>query len=263
MDETQTMVRRFDGLQTIEDIMTPLEEVSSIEEGHCQETVLAKAREQRFDIVLHTEQGQVDAVVRTRTGICEPLTNDWLVSRDTPISNLPSLFVASGKPALLVLYGQRVTGLVSPADLNKLPARVYLYHLIGSLETALTRLVSWHIGSDDQALLGMLSPARKKDIRKRMDDTRAGDADVSPVHMMGFRDLVTCITKSEGCRHALGYSSKRQAQGELGGLVHLRNSTMHTTRPLIGRVPNDLCTLHNRMVRAEKLLERLGHAGQR
>ena len=75
------------------------------------------------------------------------LTRPWVVSSDTTIPDLLGLFVETERPGFLVLHGQTVVGLVTPADFNKMPARIYFYNLIGKLEIELADLATGHFAT--------------------------------------------------------------------------------------------------------------------
>jgi hypothetical protein len=128
----------------VSQIMTLRDELLCWERGAPQAPVLAQAREDGYNVVPVTEESRIVDVLLVAEERTEPLTRDWLVSRDTGLPALLDLFVETAKPVLLVLHGQDVVGLVSPADLNKLAMRVYLYHLIGGLEMGLKDLISEH-----------------------------------------------------------------------------------------------------------------------
>ncbi|MHB0859171.1 MAG: CBS domain-containing protein [Anaerolineae bacterium] len=244
-------------LFTVQDIMTPRSDLLCVASDVDWAERLAQAARKHYSIVPQVEAGRVVGIVHVEDGRQEPLTADWLVSRDTSIRVLLDSFCANGNSELLVLFGQDIVGLVTPADLNKLPARAYFYQVIGALEVALARLLQVCYHDDPDALLALLGAKRRRQIENEAANLAVGNADVDPVHRLYFSDLITCVAKSEECRARLGYDSRRSAQEDLGGLNKLRNCVMHAVCPMVTRVPNELPVLQDRLGRARRVLLKL------
>ena len=58
----------------------------------------------------------------TRATNAIALTDDWLISADTSVPALLDAFIHAQEPGTPMFQRQEVIGLVTPADLNKLPA---------------------------------------------------------------------------------------------------------------------------------------------
>ena len=67
----------------------------------------------------------------------------------------------------MVFHRQEVVGLVTPADINKLPARVYVYNLIGELELGLANRVRRHFANGSDKLLQALSADRRQKLKDK------------------------------------------------------------------------------------------------
>lgn len=242
---------------TAETLMTPRDDWFTWEYGTDLPARMAEAKEQNFDLLPVVMDEQVVGVLYE--GIAEPeaLTDRWLVSRDTAIPDLLALFVESRQPGFFVLHRQELVGLVTPADLNKMPARVYVYNVIGELELALAYLVRAHFRDDPDQLLPMLSEEREDELRVQIDKLRDENADVDAVQFLYLSELIRIVAKTQPLRSALGYSSKSETKRELGGLNDLRDQTMHPVRTLLGRIPEDLVKLRKRISRTRELLERI------
>lgn len=147
--------------------------------------------------------------------------------------------------------------MVTPADLNKTLARAYFYHLIAELELALAAWLRRHFRHDPSRILSFLRDKRRKDIETQIGRLEQGNADVDPIQLLDLSDLMTIVEKEPELRGCLGFASQKSAEDALGGLVDLRNRTMHLVRPLLKEIPQDLYTLRNRVERAERVLETL------
>lgn len=242
---------------TVETLMTPREDLLTWERGPDPSALRAEAKRERFELVPVTEGGRIVGVLHSETTEEESLTDKWLVSRDTGIPDLLSLFVESERPGFLVFHRQEVVGLVTPADLNKLPARVYFYNLIGEVELALAGWIRDHFTGDSDELLLTLSEGRRKEIKERESSLAEGNANVDPIQLLDLSDLVNIVAKREELRAGLRFYSRRQTERALNDIVDLRNRTMHPVRPLLERIPDDLVRLHERVEQACDALHRL------
>ena len=217
--------------------MTPRHDLFTGEQGADLARMRAEAKRRRFDLVPITRDGRIVGLLRVEGGEPEPLTDRWLVSRDTPIPDLLGLFVESGLPGFLVFWRQDVIGLVTPADLNKLPARIFLYHLIGEVELALALRIRSQFADDPSQILHMLSEKRRKSLEEYLTVLAEGNVDIDPVQLLRLSDVINIAAKHETLRAELGFPSRRATEKALGGLNDLRNRTMHPVRPLLERIP--------------------------
>lgn len=242
---------------TVETLMTPCGDLLSWEYGTDLSALRAKAKQQRFDLIPVTEGDRIVGLLCGEAEEPEPLTDQWLVSRDTGIHDLLNLFVESGRPGFLVFHRQDVVGLVTPADLNRLPARVYFYNLIGELELALAAYIRRHFAHDPDGILLALSEKRRKDVKEQERGLVKGNVDIDVVEQLYLSDLIDIVEKTDSLRSGLGFPSRKAAHGALGGLNELRRQTMHLVTPVLKRVPDDLTKLHRRVERAKEILHRL------
>jgi hypothetical protein len=157
----------------------------------------------------------------------------------------------------LVFHRQDVVGLVTPADLNRLPVRVYLYFLIGEVELALTLQIRNHFAAAPEDALQMLSARRRAALEAQMAALVEQNIGVDPVQLLRLSDLINIAAKHEPLRSQLGFSSRGAVEKALGGLNDLRNRTMHPVRPLLARSPEDMERLQRYGQQAGEILRRL------
>ena len=242
---------------TVETIMTPRLDLLTGEQGTDLDPVLVEARKRRFDLLPITRDGRIVEVLLVEDGEREPLTDRWLVSRDTAIPDLLQILLESERPGFFVFHRQDVVGLVTPADLNKLQVRVYLYFLIGEVEMALTVQIRRHFGTVPEQALQMLSAKRQREIEEQIAGLTEQNIGVDPAQLLRLSDLINIAAKHEPLRAQLGFSSRRAVEKALGGLNDLRNRTMHPVRPLLARIPEDLERLQRYGQQAGEILRRL------
>lgn len=245
------------GAFTAELLMTPREELFTWEVTNDLSEARTEAERRHFDMIPLTEEGHIVAVLlMEEASEPEPITDRWLISQDTSIDDLGPLFAESGRPGFLVLHRQDVVGLITPADLNKMPARVYFYYLIGEVEVALAARVEDHFEANESALLECFSEDRRETLPEQWSAMVEGNADVEIIQTLYLSDLVTAVAKTPNLRSALGFRSRKQTENALGGLVELRHRIMHLVRPLLEEVPEDLSALLDRAARANEVLGR-------
>jgi len=242
---------------TVETIMTPRSDLLTGEQGTDIASVRAEARRRRFDLLPITQDGRIVEVLLVKAGEREPLTDRWLVSRDTAIPDLLQILLESGRPGFLIFQRQDVVGLVTPADLNKLPVRVYLYFLIGEVELALTLQIRRHFAAAPEQALHMLSTKRRAELEEQIAGLTEQNIGVDPVQLLRLSDVINIAAKHEPLRSQLGFSSRRAVESALGGLNDLRNRTMHPVRPLLSQVPEDMERLQRYGQQAGEILRRL------
>lgn len=242
---------------TVETIMTPRRDLLTGEQGTDLASVWAEARRRRFDLLPITRNGRIVEVLLVEDGEREPLTDRWLVSRDTAIPDLLQILLESGRPGFFVFQRQEVVGLFTPADLNKLPVRVYLYFLIGEVELALTLQIRSHFAAKPEEALQMLSAKRRGELEEQIAGLTEQNIGVDPVQLLRLSDVINIAAKHGPLRSRLGFSSRRAVENALGGLNDLRNRTMHPVRPLLTRIPEDLERLRRYGQQAGEILRRL------
>lgn len=185
-----------------------------------------------------------------------PFADDWLISRQISIRELVEMFAISKRAWLFVSDTKDVIGIVTPADLNKLPARTYFYSLLAELEMLIAQQVRNHFGQNHQAILTLLNnPKELEDVEIKMRDS---DMKIDIVHFLDLSDLVEIIKKEDAIRkdwNELG--SRKMVEKKLGGLVALRHDVMHPVRFILDDYKG-VGTLNERVKRTIELLKDIG-----
>jgi hypothetical protein len=240
---------------TVESLMTPRDELVTREFDGSEEKLLESLPS--FDIIPVCQGQRIIGVLEKGIPSIQPLSDRWLITRDTSIPDLLDLFVELKQKAFLVFYRREVIGLVTPADLNKLPARAYVYNLIGELEIGLAGLIRTKYNESADSLLGLLSNKRQSEMATRHYELLEGNADVDLLQSLNLSDLIGIVEKVDVLRKEIGLASRNKAEQQFSGLNDLRNQVMHLVKPLLTSVPDDLITLQDRIDRAMALLEQL------
>jgi hypothetical protein len=189
-----------------------------------------------------------------------PLGDGNLVSSDTPIGDLLDLF--ADQPFLFVLDGGDITGFVTVTDLNKQPARAYLYLVLAGLEIALADLVRWRHGPDQRALLPLLGKRDQDSIKSRFRGDRGEDADADLVSYMGFKHLLRIFEKDRELRAELDRYSQKAWRSVTWPLSELRNDVMHPISSFVS-TGEDVAQLARHVAQARVLVDQTVHALRR
>lgn len=253
---TELLDRSF----TVEALMTPYNELFMCNFNEDFATVREKATRQGFDCVPIVHDGKVISILPKGSIRPEPLVGKWLVSRDTPVFHLLNLFVRNELQPFLVLHRQDIVGIVTPADLNKMPMRVYVYNVIGELEMLLAALLREHFGDNQKAILELISTDHASKVACWQERAAQKNVEADIITYVFFDDLLDVIRQTKDLRLRLSLEVQDFTDhGPLDGLHKLRNRTMHTVGPLVleYRGEDGLVQVQERLEFALDMIERL------
>lgn len=158
----------------------------------------------------------------------QPLTVERLASDATPLRSL--LSILKGKEHVFVLVGSNVRGIVTRADLNKPPVRVYLFGLISLLEM---HLGFWARDAyPNEGWRKKLAPGRLKKAEKLQRDRTSRKQDTTLFECLQFCDKRDLVLARNQLRERLRLGSVEEARTMLGRAENLRNLLAHSQRDL-------------------------------
>jgi hypothetical protein len=236
---------------TVEYLMTPRERLETASE--CP----APQDDPCYDVIPRTVGERIVGLWVLWDGkyVSEPLTEEWMLAHSTPIREVIRLFsTMDAKPAYLVVNGARVDGIVSPADLNKVACRTYLFTLIGELEYWLGKLVRRRFSKEEEAI-ELLSSDRQAALRDEHQRMQGKGMDIGYIGILSLADIVNIVAEDKTLREQLKYKSKSQVKKHLNGFVHLRNDVAHPVRKMSFLSCTD--DILQKLERIETLLERI------
>jgi hypothetical protein len=158
-----------------------------------------------------------------------PLHAEHLISDSTPIGEV--LTTLRSKERLFVVVGSGVKGLVTRADLNKPPVRIYLFALVSLLEMHLRFWVRAMYKEDSWRQ--SLKPQRMETAQKLQEARLKRNAHISLLACLQFSDLRDLVLELEDARKALGLGSKTKGKELLEDAEELRNRLAHSQDDLI------------------------------
>ena len=226
-------------------------------------TILEVMHRKNYDIMPVKENGKfvgyVEKSLLVKIKQIEPAIQqiklDIVVSADTRVHEMIDLFQKSR--FFFVNRANDLVGLVTYADLDKIPVRAWLFILISKFEFLLLQLIkNFHKGS---SWLDELTPKRRKKIADLFDEKRRHDIDISLEDCLNFGDMIELLECDSKLRSFVGYSSKSSCKRECSGLDVLRNNVMHPSNSLVNNY-DGVKTLSERIERLQQATKRIESA---
>ena len=151
----------------------------------------------------------------------EPFSEDIVIGADASIVDFVK--TADARQTRLVVSGDRVAGLVSLSDLQRLPVRAALFTLITRLEMTMARRIEreWE-GGDRTGWLELLSKKRREDIVEAIDRAKREDGFVSEIAFSQLSDKATILR-----RRGLIRGETRRLERDFKAIRKLRDGLAH------------------------------------
>jgi len=177
---------------------------------------------------------------------------DGVISADTSAHEMIKLFRRS--KFFFVNRVSDLVGLVTYADIDKIPVRLWLYVLISRFEILLHQLIGEFY--DGSSWMNVLAPSRRSKIAKLFDEKRRNDVDISLQDCLNLGDMISLLECDNKLRLYVGYASRNLCRKEISGLDALRNSVMHPSNSLISSY-DGVKVLDERIERLQQAIERV------
>jgi hypothetical protein len=151
--------------------------------------------------------------------VVERLDETLLIAADAGI--LGFLLAAKTSPCRLILDGERITGLVSKSDLQKLPVRSLLFHIVTHLELAMAAWIRRQF-ADESSWLRVLTQGRRNAVEKRYRGLAEARLAVDRLTATMFADKRAVLLRTA----ALPLSRNR-AKADFEAIEALRDAVAH------------------------------------
>jgi hypothetical protein len=119
-----------------------------------------------------------------------------------------------------------VTGIVTRDDLEKPPARMWVFGIVTLIETGLRRVVEKRHPDDDWT--GVLSKARTEQAQSLQAERARRGEEVPLLDCVQFHDLANLAARHEDVRQAFGHESRRSMEARMKEWAKLRNHIAHS-----------------------------------
>lgn len=210
------------------DIAEPL---PSFDRGTPAEFVRAAIAARNYLVVGVRDQGRVDGYVLSEElghGLCgeraHGLDEATVVSDTTPLIELILALQVSAWVFVRIL-GQ-VGGIVTRADLQDPPVRMWLFGLVTALEMHFQKLIESHFA--DESWTQHLSPERVQKAREMLEERQRRNHLPSLLDCLQFSDKGQIVARCAELRERAGFPSRRRADEVVKRLEGLRNNLAHS-----------------------------------
>jgi hypothetical protein len=159
----------------------------------------------------------------------QPITTEQLIADGTPLPML--LKVLRRTLYTFVLVGPEVAGIVTRADLNKPPVRIYLFGLVSLLEMHLSFWVQAEY--PDESWQSELSAGRFEAAKRIRDERRKRNQDPFLYQCLQFCDKRDLLVAKQTLREQLGLGTSAAALAFFKKAEDLRNVLAHSQQDLV------------------------------
>jgi CBS domain-containing protein len=245
----------FERTITIRDIATSL---VSFDADHCAQDVRQVMDASGFDVVGVRKHGKVVGYARHEDlgnkGVGDTMVSfneaDIFNESERTISALEALRTRS---AMFVTVLGNVGGIITRADLQKSPVRMWLFGLISLIEMQMLRLIRERYY--DETWRQHLNEKRVADAQRVFKLREAQNEQIDLLDCLQLCDKRDICCGNPELLKATGFSSSQNGVAFLKSLESLRNALAHANDIVQGRWPE----LADLALEAEKFLERLEH----
>jgi hypothetical protein len=161
-------------------------------------------------------------------GLCQdfmhPLEQAQVVSDSTSLIDITKAL--SDTEWVLVRMLGEVTGIITKADLQDPPVRMWLFGMITVIELRFQKMIEQRFQAEEWAKY--ISPARLDRARRMLDERRRRNQSSSLLDCLQFSDKSQIIARDETLRQQAGLASRNRADEVIKRLEKLRNNLAHS-----------------------------------
>ena len=203
---------------------------------HAKEAL--KIREFDAAGVKETEGGEVIGYV-VADELMEGVVNDYLkkiepehlITDSTPIAEI---FTAlTNRDFSFVLYGRHIVGIITKADINKPPVRIYLFGIISLFEMHLNSWINHYYPGDTWK--HEVPEKRINDAHDTYEQRKGNNQDLSLLECLQLCDKRDLLAKSEAFRIKFNIS-KKKFDSFVKRVEKVRNKIAHSQNSIIANV---------------------------
>ena len=197
-------------------------------------------KNREFDVagVKKTEDGDVIGYVVTDeltygdlSKFIKKIDAGLLISDSTPIAKI--LSILTNRNFAFVIYGNHITGIVTRADINKPPMRIYIFGIISLFEMHLNFWIT-HSYSDNSWI--NILPKQRLEKAKEIYELRKGNnQDLSLLECLELCDKRDILAKSKEFRDEFDMS-KNSFDSFVKGIEKIRNELAHNQNSIISNI---------------------------
>ena len=126
---------------------------------------------------------------------------------------------------LLRILGE-VTGIITKADLQDPPVRMWLFGMITVIELRFQKMIEEHFQAEEW--VKYMSPGRLEKAKRMFEERQRRNQDSALVDCLQFSDKAQIIARDETLRQQAGFASRNRADEGIKRMEKLRNNLAHS-----------------------------------
>jgi CBS domain-containing protein len=213
---------------TVRDIAEPL---PSFDSDTPVEHVRSAMKHHHFLVAGVREKGYVAGYLEgTELGesgpcgqFCHPIEEAKILKESAPLSDL--VLALNAVPYLFVNFLGEISGIVTRADLDDPPVRMWLFGLITLIEMRFATIIDLNLEGDSWQKY--LSNSRLEKAIALQAERRRRNQDPDLIDCLQFSDKGQIIIRDENLRKQIGFASRRRGSEAIKNLEKLRNNLAH------------------------------------
>lgn len=152
-----------------------------------------------------------------------PIDQAVVLADSAPITEV--IQALNRSPRAFVRLLGAVGGIVTRADLQDPPVRMWLFGLVNIVEMRFLALIERQY--QDESWTQYLSPSRLEKARALQDERRRRNQEPRLLDCLQFSDKAQIVVRNEALRSQAGFASRKRGEAVIKDLEALRNSLAH------------------------------------
>jgi hypothetical protein len=190
-----------------------------------------------------------------------PIAIDIVISDSTPVANIVNIL--NGNEFAFVIAGNQITGIITKADINKPPVRIYIFGIISLLEMHLNLWISHYF--QNNSWTGEISEARLAMANEVYEIRKGNNQELSLLECLQFCDKKELLSKSEEFLKVFEIG-KNAFQKFLKRAEDIRNELAHSQNSIISNLEwnkfyKTLSTAETFLLKSDVEIEKMARNG--
>jgi predicted transcriptional regulator len=248
-DSTEKIEELFTKYITVESISEELKTVSE----ECDVKQAKNIMETNNYDILGIEDSSANLIIgyiehsdiQNGTGICKSYKRnfpiDEIVSINIPLAE--AISILQNKERLFVFSKNTISGIVTRADLQKQPVRLFIFGFISLLEMHLLEIIRKYF--PNESWKRNISKDRLKDAMNLYTERKKRNEEIDLDSCLQLADKREIIGRNKELLSKLGFESKKKWEKEITRIENIRNKLAHSQELEKGFGPSEIIKLQN------------------
>lgn len=174
-----------------------------------------------------TACAELEALVGGTCGDCaQPLDPARILPDTATLAEL--VYSLDRAPFVFVRMLGAIAGVVTRADLEDPPVRMWLFGLLSTIEARFVSLIEKHFGDGEAAgWAASISTARLEKAVELQAERQRRQLNAKLLNCLQFSDKAQIVARNEDLRATVGFASRKRAEQRIKEVERLRNNLAH------------------------------------